>query len=214
MSVLAYFQVPEAQGSEPGSDQVDYLEPHFLQHAPNLAGLSLGNGHSQGALFVVAGDEIGSGPARRSIIQGDALLQAFQRLVGYGPRNRYLVGLWDVKSRMGEVMSEFSVIGEKQKPKGVKVEPANRVQSGVNILDQIRDQRSSFRIVQGTDGAEGLVQHQIMFPGGQRDFFSVHPNVILSPECRYAQCFDRFSVNRDFAAKYPLIGFSSRCQPR
>ena len=193
---------------------MDHLEPHFLQHAPNLAGLSLGNGHPQHALFVVAGDEIGSGTAGWSVVQGDALLQAFQCLIGYGPRDSYFVGLGDVKSRMGEVMGKFSVIGEKQKPKGVKVESANRVQSGVNILDQVRDQGSSFRIVQGTDGAEGFVQHQIMFLRGKWDFFPGHPDVVSSPECRCAQCFDRFSVNRDSAAEDPFIGFSSRSQPR
>jgi len=208
------FQVPEAHGSKPGSDQVDHREPHFLQHAPNLAGLSLGNGHSQSALIVISGDEIGSGPAGRSVIQGDALLQAFQRLLGYGPLSRYFVGLGDVKPRMGEVVREFTIIGEKQKTQGVEVESANRVQSGFNILDQVRDQGSSFRIIQGTDGAEGLVQHQIMSLWGQWDFFSVHPNVVPSPECSSAQCFDRFSVDRDSAALDPFIGISSGRQPR
>ena len=163
---MADFQVPETQGPKPGSDQVDHLEPHFLQHTPNLAGFSLGNGHSQETLFIVTSDEVGSGPAGRSVIQGDPLLQALQRLIGYGPRDRYLVSLGDVKSWVGEAVGEFSVIGQKQKAKGVKVEAANGVDPDGNFLEQVRDQRSSFRIIQGADGAEGLVQHQIMFLRG------------------------------------------------
>ena len=165
------FQVPEAQRSEPGPDEMDHLEPHFFQHTPNLAGFPLGDGHSESALFVVSGDEIGSGPAGRAIIQGDPLLQAIQRLLGYGPRNRYLVGLGDVKARMSEAMGEFSIIGEKQKAEGVEVEPPHRVNPRGNFLDQVRDQGPSFRIVQGADGAEGLVQHQIMFLWGNGIFF-------------------------------------------
>ena len=163
---MADFQVPETQRSKPRSDQVDHLEPHFFQHPPNLAGFPLGNGHSQEALFIVASDEVGSGPAGRSVIQGDPLLQALQRLIGYGPRDRYLVSLGDVKSWVGEAVGEFSVIGQKQKAKGVKVEAANGVDPGGNFPEQVRDQRSSFRIIQGADGAEGLVQHQIVFLRG------------------------------------------------
>ncbi len=141
---------------------------HHPAHLPVAAFINrefqCGPARAVGILFAAQQAHILSRPGQ-AVIQHDSLAEPLQRLgIGHA-LHLHAVGLRDVVAGVGHLEQEIAVVGHKNQPVAVGVQPPHRAQHGLAAdVHQIRHQPSGVRVRARRDHAFGLVQGQIIAP--------------------------------------------------
>lgn len=110
----------------------------------------------------------GLGPADgascASFSEVDALFELGDRLVIEQAFDDCVVGFLDPETRVGQAVSEFTIIREQDQTGGIEVEPTHGVEAGTGgVVHQIKHgaPNGTGLILHGADRAGGLVEHDV-----------------------------------------------------
>ena len=140
---------------------------------------------------------------------GDAVhVGARQRFV-----ERHLVDFLLLVGRVRQLLRKVAVVGEQQQPEAVLVETSHRVDTlRAGARDQLHDRLSGMGIVERSDVALGLVQHQV-------DLLLALHRLVVEPhfvgrQHLGSQFGDDLAVDRNDARRDEIVGLAARADSR
>ena len=140
---------------------------------------------------------------------GDAVhIGARQRFV-----ERHLVDFLLLVGRVRQLLRKVAVVGEQQQPEAVLVEASHRVDAlRAGARDQLHDRLSGMGIVERSDVALGLVQHQV-------DLLLALHRLVVEPHFVGRQHLgpqfgDDLAVDRNDARRDEIVGLAARADAR
>jgi hypothetical protein len=140
----------------------------------------------------------------------NAAAQLVDLFLGRCAAHLYLVGLWDVRGCLGELLHEFAVVGQQQQPFARVVQPSDREHSCVNAFKQVENDWSALRVGDGSDISLGLVERNINVALRSAEQLTVQADFIGARVGLRTQCGGLFSIDADASGSYQLFSLASR----
>src|SRR5262249_15321868 len=125
-----------------------------------------------------------------------------------------LVDARDLVTRMEQPVGELAIVGEKDEPLGVVVEPAHRVEPAELLREEIDDDRPPFRIASARDVATRLVKERVARGGFRRQRPAVDGDRIALGVGLGARLEPRQTVDGDAAGGEERFSSAARRQAR
>ncbi len=124
------------------------------------------------------------------------------------------VRLGDVMLRVGQLVEEVTVVGQKDQPFGVGIEPPNRAQHRLaGKVDQVRDQSRGVGVAARADHAARLVQGQVIPTGRRAHDVAVERDLVRRRVDAGAEFGDDLPVDADAAFLNPRFAGPARADP-
>ena len=106
---------------------------------------------------------------------------------------------------MADGLSERSVIGEEQKPGGVRIESPNRIDPLSRVANELHDRPLGMRIMHARNYAGGLVEREVQQGDMRSDAAAVHADIVGIRVSFRARFCDRAAVNGDAAGNDEIL---------
>ena len=148
-----------------------------------------------------------------AVFERDALGDAVHVGARQGFVERHLVDFLLLVGRVRQLLRKVAVVGEQQQPEAVLVETSHRVDAlRAGARDQLHDRLSGMGIVERSDVALGLVQHQV-------DLLLALHRLVVEPhfvgrQHLGSQFGDDLAVDRNDARRDEIVGLAARADTR
>jgi hypothetical protein len=148
------------------------------------------------------------------VIEIDAVLKGLYLVVFEHALDLRTVGLGKFVFRMRDQMRKISVIGQKEQPFSIVVEPPDGIHADLDAFQQVLDRGPSFGIGHGRNKTRGLVQHDVRQRLAGVDELAVNLDMVLVRVCLGAELGHDLSVQAHSALGNELLSCSARCHSR
>ncbi len=156
----SFGEVRQSQWSNRYASEKQHFVSHASQDATDLAVFPLGQRHLQlGSSFANGANSRPLDP-RDAFGEIDSLSQAKKLSWIQLALHDDKVGLWDTVLRMGQLLSQFPVVGQEQQSLAGAIQSADREKSTA-IRHQVNRANSPFWIAVGAEHSCRFVEHQV-----------------------------------------------------
>jgi len=204
---MAAGQIAKAQTTDPGADESFYFVADFVKHPANLPVNSLPQNDPQPSRL----ERIDFLEARALAVEHHAAKQLRRERSIPGMVKRDLVFLFDFITRMSQPLGEIAVVGEKEQPFRLGIEPADIEESRQMGWQQVENRVPRIWIAPCRNKTRRLVQDDVE-SALTVDQFAVDFDVVALTGLD-AEISADLAVDRNAAGCDQLIAMPARTEP-
>jgi len=172
-------KVSEVQVADLGPFELDHGMAGEVDHAPYLAFSALVDRDLDPGVGLFLAELSHLCGRRSAVLEENALFQILDVPVLQKSLDLHQVGLRKLVPGMGHQVGEITVVRQQEQALGVVVEPAHGIDTDLDALQEMRDDRAALGVRHGRDETGRFVQHDVGLGLLRVDEFTVDLDVII-----------------------------------